>query len=211
MTGEAGHEHRQRLLESLLSGERSTADAEVQTAMRADERFAREVGDLQGLQAMLSRRAAEAREDLAHSAPGLEDAVAAAVRARGREHVGVARRWWLWLAAALLVSFALFAWPRTLPDVPQHLGGDFKVEATADGRGVQFHWTLKSGAAFAVQVLDEAGKIVLPEVRVESSTWIPDPRLVAAWPDVVSVRVEVRSSDTTGSPPTGELRAWRIR
>jgi hypothetical protein len=211
VTGETGHDHRQRLLEAVLSGERSTADPEVQREMRADERFAREVSELQGLQATLSRRAAEVREDLAHRAPELEDVVASALRARGREQARGAHRWWPWLAAAALLSIVLFAWPRGTPKVPQHLGGDFKVEATADGRGVQFHWTLKPGAAFFVQVLDEDGKIVLPAVRVESATWIPDAKLVAAWPDVVSVRVEVVSSDTTGTSPTGELRAWRIR
>ena len=151
------------------------------------------------------------REDLEHRAPELEDKVASALRSLGRAVATGARRRWLWLAAAALLSVVAFAWPRGgTPNVPQHLGGDFEVEATADGRGVQFHRTLKPGAVFVVSVFDEAGNTVLPAVKVGSSTWIPDAKLVAAWPDVVRVRVQVVSSDTPEAP-TGELRSWRIR
>ncbi len=205
-------EHRQRLLESVLSGERSAADVEVQTAMRASDQFAHEVIELQRLQATLSQRAAEMREDLEHRDPELEDVVASAVRSRGQAPARVARRWWLCLAAAAILTVVVLAWPRhETPKAPQHLGGEFAVEETADGLGLKFHLSLEPEDVFVVRVFDENGSAVHAPMKVSSSTWVPAAGLVAQWPAVVIVEVEVEAiAEDPGALRRGKLR-WQIR
>ena len=199
MSAEPGDDRFQRLLESVLAGERPTSDPQVQAAMRDDDRFAREVVGLQQLQAKLSERALEVKQDLDHAAPELEAAVENLVVARGRQRVAAASRWlpWLLAAAVLVVAFVAFvAWPRT-GRTPQHLAGELSVEPTADGRGLQFRLSKAPQGYFVVTVLDSAGAPAFPAIEVEGSIWVPDARLVAAWPKEGRVVVDARLADKT--------------
>lgn len=197
MSAEPHDESLQRLLESVLAGERSTSDPQVQAAMRDNDRFAREVAGLQQLQAKLSERAVEVKQDLDHRAPELEAAVENLVLARGRRRGAAARRWLPWLLAAAVLVVALVAWPRREGQkAPQHLGG-LSLAPTDDGRGLLFQMEKPTQGYFVVTVLDRDGKPVpaFPAIEVEASTWRPDARQVAAWPEDGCVAVEARQAD----------------
>jgi hypothetical protein len=186
----------QRLLESVLAGERSTSDPQVQAAMRENDRFAREVVGLQQLQAKLSERAVEVKQDLEHRAPELEAAVENLVLARGRQRLPGRSPRWPWLLAAAVLAVVLAAWPRREgPKTPEYLGGELSVVPTADGRGLQFRLLKATQSYFVVTVLDREGHRKFPPIEVEASTWVPDAKLVDAWPPGGRVAVEARQAD----------------
>jgi len=196
MTAEADDDELQRLLESVLAGERSTSDPQVQAAMRENDRFAREVAGLQQLQARLSERALEVKQDLAHPAPELEAEVEAMVLALGPRRPAAARRWWPWLLAAAVLVVVLAVWPRSeKPKESQHLESPIEVVPTANGHGLQFHFRLTTKGYFVVTVLKGNGERAFPPIEVEDAIWTPTASMVDAWPGGGSVAVEAFTAE----------------
>lgn len=207
MNGDRDSE-RQRLLAGVLAGDIAADAPEVLAACGQDPAFAAEMHDLEELQAVLRRRARTMQEDLREPAGALHGAAASALPAPQRRTAGARRATWWLVAAAVLAAVVWSLWPDAFVRrvAPEYLGG-VEVRTSADGRGLEFVYTLSAGQQFRVRVLDEHGKEIVATPRFRTPAWRPDPELAANWSSEWTVHVEVIGTDVT-PPQAGEVRHW---